>query len=256
MGLVFFHPTSLSAEPPQAPAFSFDDTLVAPLRVHLLVSKSEPALCTTLAETDIRRIVGKVNKVWGQAGICFAVESIISEEPAESSVEVPEKDGDLRALVKFIPRETHAAELFNVYYIKSFGVNGVYFREGVFVKDTAALRKVEGGIDEPLPRVTSHELGHALGLPHRQDTFNLMASGTTGTLLNTAEVESTRAKAGTLPWIKRASDLLAMADGLAIQGKGEEARAIYRQLSGIAVEGETMARIRALLATDTVKSQD
>jgi hypothetical protein len=57
------------------------------------------------------------------------------------------------------------------------------------------LREVETGIDEPLPRVTAHELGHALGLPHRQDRTNLLASGTTGTALNAREVETARKKA-------------------------------------------------------------
>jgi len=50
----------------------------------------------------------------------------------------------------------------HIYYIKQFGANGVFLGRAIFVKDTAALRPVEGGIDEPLPRVTSHELGHAL----------------------------------------------------------------------------------------------
>ncbi len=67
------------------------------------------------------------------------------------------------------------------------------------VQDTAELRPVAGGIDEPIPRVTAHELGHALGLSHRQDRTNLLASGTTGTLLNTAEVAMARRKARTLP---------------------------------------------------------
>jgi predicted Zn-dependent protease len=56
------------------------------------------------------------------------------------------------------------------------------------------LREVPGGLDEPLPRVTSHEIGHALGLEHRQDTTNLMQSGTTGFSLNEAEIATARGK--------------------------------------------------------------
>ncbi len=44
----------------------------------------------------------------------------------------------------------------------------------------------------PLPRVTSHEIGHALSLNHRQDRTNLMASGTTGFSLNEAEIKAAR----------------------------------------------------------------
>jgi hypothetical protein len=148
-------------------------------------------------------------------------------------------------MLGYMPEASYRADVFNVYYIKRFSVNGVYLRRAIFVQDTASLRKVEGGIDEPLPRVTSHELGHALGLPHRQDTFNLMASGTTGTTLNAAEIETTRKKAASIHWISRAPDLLAKADALQAEGKTEEAREIYVQLSVLPIEGEAMDRVRA-----------
>jgi hypothetical protein len=69
-------------------------------------------------------------------------------------------------------------------------------KDFAFVQETATLHEVEGGIDEPVPRVTAHELGHALGLQHRQNRTNLLASGTTGTLLNAKEVATARDGAG------------------------------------------------------------
>jgi hypothetical protein len=94
------------------------------------------------------------------------------------------------------PDDTRAFKGLHVYYVHKLPVNGVYMGEDyAVVQETARLHEVEGGIDEPVPRVTSHELGHAVGLPHRQDRTNLMASGTTGTLLNEAEVKVAREKA-------------------------------------------------------------
>src|SRR5439155_7167619 len=105
------------------------------------------------------------------------------------------------ALLPLRSAETRGANMFNVYYIGEMSPNGIFMRrDGIFVKESARLRPVAGGIDEPLPRVTAHELGHGMGLPHRQDTFNLMASGTTGTTLNEAEIATARAAAQKLGW--------------------------------------------------------
>jgi len=83
----------------------------------------------------------------------------------------------------------------NIFYVKELTPSGYYSNDLIFVKGTAKLSEAPGGVDEPLQRVTSHELGHALGLPHRQDVANLMASGKTGFLLNAMEIETARATA-------------------------------------------------------------
>ena len=155
--------------------------LTVPVRVHLMQSEQEPAMNTTLTEADVTRIFTKVNKVWAAAGICFVVESVgVTRMAAAGGA---------------MPRERLLKGGLNVCYVKDMEQNGFWSGQLALVKDTAWLKKVPGGLDEPIPRVTAHELGHALGLPHRQDVTNLMASGTTGFSLNEEEVAKARGAA-------------------------------------------------------------
>ncbi len=128
----------------------------------------------------------------------------------------------------------------DVYYIHKFTVNGVYLGDRMaFVQETAALRAVPGGLDEPLPRVTSHELGHALGLPHRQDRTNLLASGTTGTLLNQAEVAKARATAQKLPGTFAVAKLQEKAEA---ETDADRARLLWTWLAEIPGDGADSAK--------------
>jgi dipeptidyl aminopeptidase/acylaminoacyl peptidase len=226
--ILFLREHLLKPETPKSAAFGADDWLIVPLRIHLLSSAETPALHTTLTEQDLARILPKMNKVWRQAGFQFRIESIVREEaPPLSNADVEKRD----ELPARMPTFTRAEAAFDIYYVKQLDVNGFYTPRGIFVKDTASLRPVEGGIDEPIPRVTSHEIGHALSLPHRQDTTNLMASGTTGTILNEAEILQTREASKRFLWIKSASAVLKEADELYDAGKKEEARTLYRTLA-------------------------
>ena len=218
-------------EPPKAVERPVAEFRMVPVRVHLLRSPDAPAAGTTLTGEDITRIFKKVNGIWHAAGIHLWVESVVEEKPAK--VAGHEQDSELpdEALLPLRPEDTHPAEMFHVYYIGAMRPNGIFMRrDGIFVKESARLRKVEGGIDEPLPRVTAHELGHGMSLPHRQDTFNLMASGTTGTSLNDAEIETVRRTLDTFPWTLTASDFLKRSESLTEASQKKEAASRYHAL--------------------------
>jgi hypothetical protein len=154
------------------------------------------------------------------------------------------------------PEESRASEGINVYYIHKFSVNGVFLdNRTAFVQETARLRPVPGGIDEPLPRVTAHELGHALGLPHRQDRTNLLASGNNGTTLNEAEVARARDKARSTPGALPVPDLRKKLDEALAKGENAEARRLLSWLAEIPGEGGAEARKR-LAALPEVEKKD
>lgn len=218
-------------------AFSFDEFLLVPVRVHLLAAKDSPAIQTTLTETDIARIWKKVNGVWAQAGLHFYIESLVREEGGESHP-LPRNRIDREALLGLRTAGSRVENMIHVHYLKEMSVNGIYFVEAIFVKDTASLRPVEGGIDEPLPRVTSHELGHAFTLPHRQDSTNLMASGTTGIWLNTEEIAQARKAAKSLPWVMTAPDVMKAADEEFRAKNPEEAARLYSRLATLPLNAD------------------
>ena len=227
------------------PVFQFDEYLIAPLRIHLLSASNAPAIQTTLTEADIARILRKINGIWSQAGICFWLESLVHEEAAHQEIgSLLGKPNDLSVMLRLRPEATQATNLFQLYYVKEFSANGVYLGAAVFVKDTARLRAVPGGIDEPLPRVSSHELGHALSLRHHTNVLHLLASRTTGTNLDMAEIRQVREAAGRIPWIEPAPSVLKRADDLQHAGQDDDARKLYRRLAPIPLDGAALGRVR------------
>jgi Matrixin len=228
-------PTPETASVELSQPFPRDEFLIIPLRVYRLRADHFPAAECRLEQRDFERILPKVNRVWAMAGIHFGLESIREEQAdvaafarVHRTLALLQQDphartspsGDIEdrsdwkssqqsGLFKaLIPASTREFAGFRVYYIQDFDVNGIYFgRREAMVKATARLRPVPGGIDEPLPRVTAHELGHGLGLAHRQDRINLMASGTTGTSFNQAEVDHARSVAKKIPGMIRFDQL-------------------------------------------------
>jgi hypothetical protein len=164
------------------------------IRVHLMKSVANPRLQTTLTEMDVKGIVQEVNAIWSQAAIRFEVEGIDSM----NALEVPEKRWYIkdRDWVKSaIPTDKFSPTAIDICFVKDMGPNGFFYGEPVVVCENPEYHKVPGGAENPVARVTAHELGHVLFLQHRQERTNLMASGRNGFSLNEQEIKDARKRA-------------------------------------------------------------
>ena len=218
---------------------------VLPVRVHILTSRDLPEIDCQLKAADIARIFAKANRIWHHAGIHLGVESIVYEPAAKQNRFQLARDLDGQANLAMyrmlFPDSSRTFEGVHAYYLHRFPVNGVWLGgDEVLVQETARLRAVEGGIDEPVPRVTAHELGHVLGLAHRQDRTNLLASGTTGTSLNTREVETARASAIRKYKAKGSEELRVAAREAETRGDHARAARLRAWLDQIAGSGDTL----------------
>ena len=148
----------------------------------------DPEISTHRTEEDLREILEGMNDIWSQAGIRLELQTL-------ESVEVPEPilrgmlAGDLRPFFRELGggitlRQTSTI---NGFYIRRIGgPNGINpFRSRTFFV-----------IDEPSVfdrRVSSHEIGHMLGLHHvLDDPGRLLFSGTNGMVLTEDEATVAR----------------------------------------------------------------
>ena len=187
---------------------SYSGFWVVPVRVHLLRASQLPAANCAINSQDVHRIFTKSAKIWRQARIELELESIVEEEAANQDRTLTEDDRVTLASVKSLrPASAGDARVIHVYYLRRMASNGVFGGlDAIFVQQESRLQPVEGGIDEPLPRVTAHELGHAFGLPHRESVTNLMASGTTGFTLDAEEIEIARQTVSRFPFARKSPE--------------------------------------------------
>ena len=217
-------------------AFLYDEYRLLPVRVHLLESEYHEPLHCQLSVADMDRILVKVNLIWQQASIYFYLESVV-QEPAANQYVIGgfTRSAPIQLYPLIRPPQSMAHNMFHLYCIHEFQPNGATIggHDVIFFKDTASLVMVEGGIDEPLPRVLSHQLGYALSLGNVDDQSYLMANGTTGTLLSEREVFTVRQAVEGIEWHMTPTMMSEAADSFLEEGATRKAAQLYKTLMDI-----------------------
>lgn len=135
------------------------------LRIHLGKSAWQ--------SPDFIPIAEEISSIWlGQAGICFETEIVLHDHPA--------------------------ADGFDLWFAPVLqqkpSYNGLFHDEhDIHVRDLPVLDPAKHPARSATARTAAHEMGHALGLRHRQDSAdNLMRSKTYGWQLNAEEIRRAR----------------------------------------------------------------
>ena len=170
------------------------ETIVVGISLYLLVDDAEspdPELSSGRTKADLVAILDGMNLIWRQADIHLQLTSI-------STVEVPKNvldallAGDLQPFFNGLGRNINipGAAAINGYYVRGLGgPNGISVpsTRAYFVMDTPSV------FDR---RVSSHEVGHILGLEHTlSDRSRLLYPGTNGMTLTQDEAGRAREKA-------------------------------------------------------------
>ena len=176
------------------PESAGEETIAVGISFYLLVDDAaspDPELSSRRTQEELVAILEGMNQIWRQADIYLQLKTI-------STVEVP-KDvlkallaGNLRPFFNQLGRniEVPGAAAINGFYVRGLGEsNGITVpsTRAYFVMDTPSV------FDR---RVSSHEVGHILGLEHTLiDRSRLLYPGTNGMTLTQAEVGLAREKA-------------------------------------------------------------
>jgi len=201
--------------------------------VHEAGAADGVGLSSRRTESELRAIATKADSIWAQADITFDP-IVVHTVDLPGDVVADLMAGDSRS---FINESTPAFAVpdpgaINGFYIPfAGGANGFTPRGSrvFFVADDSSVH------DE---RVTSHEIGHILGLSHNEDEpGRLMFGGTNGMVLSPTEIAMARATASGLPGATAVAGTDETADPAETAGSANDGRVLVN--AGGSAEGHT-----------------
>jgi hypothetical protein len=218
-----------------------DRFLIVPIRAHVLTTPDLELANCKLKDADVKRTIGKLNSIWGKAGIHFGLESIVREPASQRNrfrLMAELNGGELEAtdFQLLLPRESRVFDGLHAYFFHELPFNGTYLGDDcAIVQEAAQLKAVEGGIDEPMARVLGFTLGRALGLqPRREPETSLMAVGTTGVALDADDAERARRVAKTVKGVLTFAEARQSAEAAQTAGRTDRMKQIQSWLAEIA----------------------
>ena len=117
------------------------------------------------------------------------------------------------------------------------------------------MNPVDEGIDEPIPRVLGFTIGVALGLEARREPVtSLLALGTTGTDLNTSDIDRARRVAKTVTGVMTIDETEKAAASAQAAGQADRARRLRSWLAEIGAANKATAKGRRAANDPPVKS--
>lgn len=181
---LLYQKTSETAERPVVESMINEEVITVPLNV--IIFRNDESMGSTRSVEGVENMIVNANNVWHQANIDFTTVALTEVQKNDDElIEFQYKPGDFITTL-----EEFDSNVINVFLVRTLqGINGISYGglRTVSVADKTTVYDF---------RALAHEIGHQLGLDHRDDDdLHLMTQGANGFVLDINEMITAREEA-------------------------------------------------------------